>query len=412
MLRSGPILLLAANLLLTAAAAPPASAGEPSMPSLPKSLEEATALAAERNLPVLLRMGKGWCTDCYGFDKAFADSPDLQKALDKAVVLCAIDITQGEGVKLAKVYSVPDYKVMHFILTDRKGEIMDRWMSFYNPESFIEHLTSAVENPITVAERKDRFTKNPTETDARKLGELREYEGFYAEAVAYYRRAHALDPQSEIGYDNLILSAMARGFGSQIFELGDVRTQADVILASSKSTPKQLIDVAFLMGKVSKKAEDTAVFLPYLKAVIERTEGVAEGEVLKMRSNLLPEYALLIQKDVKKAVEHKRKTFADAAAPKNWREDANMLNNFAWWCFENKVNLDEADKLARKGVELAKPGQQKANILDTVAEICNLKGDCGDAVEYARLAAKEAPDNEYFQNQVARFEKLLAEQSR
>jgi tetratricopeptide (TPR) repeat protein len=412
MLRSGPIQLAVASLLLTAAIALPASAGEPSTSSLPKSLEEATTLAAERNLPILLRMGKGWCTDCYGFDKAFAESPELRKTLEEDVVLCAIDITQGEGVKLSKVYSVPDYRVMQFILTDKNGEIMDRWSSFYNNESFIKHLTSAVENPITVAERKDRYTKNPTETDARKLGELRDYEGFYAEAVAYYRRAHAINPQSEVGYDNLILSAMVHGYGSQLFELGDLRTQGDLILASSKSTPKQLIDVAFLMSKVSKKAEDTAIFLPYLKTAIERTESVTDGEVLKMRSNLLPEYALLIQNDVKKAVEYKKKTFADAAAPKDWREDANMLNNLAWWCFENKINLDEADKLARRGVALAKPGQQKANILDTVAEICNLNGDCGDAVEYARLAVKEAPDNEYFQQQVVRFEKLLAERSK
>jgi hypothetical protein len=191
-----------------------------------------------------------------------------------------------------------------------------------------------------------------------------------------------------------------------------VRQQADVILASARTTPKQLIDVAYLMGKVGKKANDTALFLPYLEAAIERTEGVADGEVLKMRSNLLPEYALLIQKDERKAVEHKKKTFADAAAPKDWREDANMLNNLAWWCFENEINLEEADELARKGVELAEPGQQKANILDTLAEICNVKGDCGDAVEFARLAVAEAPDNEYFQKQVDRFEKLLAEQTR
>ena len=82
---------------------------------------------------------------------------------------------------------------------------------------------------------------------------------------------------------------------------------------------------------------------------------------------------------------------------KDWKQVANMLNNFAWWCFENKFNLEEAEEHARAGVEIAKAGNQKANILDTVAEICNLRGDCGDAVTLIRMAVAEDPENEYFQ---------------
>ena len=66
--------------------------------------------------------------------------------------------------------------------------------------------------------------------------------------------------------------------------------------------------------------------------------------------------------------------------------------------------------MARRGVELAEAGKMKANILDTLAEICNLSGNCGDAVEYMRLAVAEAPENEYFQKQLERFETLLAAQ--
>lgn len=411
MSRSILLAFLAASLLLMAGVILPAAAGDKETLGLPSSLEEAKTLAAERNLPILLRMAKGWCSDCYAFDKAFKADGELQKALQSKVVLCAIDITKGAGIELAKAYSVPDYKVMNFILTDRNGEIMDRWSDFLAKESFVTHLNSAVENPITVKERRERFAKNPTETDARKLGELRAFEGYPAEAVAYFNRARALNPHSEVSYDNLVLSAMVRGFGVQLFTVDDVRKQADVILTSSGSSPKQLIDLAYLMTKVARKAEDNKILLPYLQAAIERTEGSGDTEVQKMRSNLLPEYALLIQKDVRKAVEYKKESFARAVAPKDWRENANMLNNLAWWCFENKINLDEAEKLARKGIELAEPGQQKANILDTLAEICNLSGSCGDAVEYARKAVAEAPDNEYFQNQVVRFEKLLAEQN-
>ena len=86
-----------------------------------------------------------------------------------------------------------------------------------------------------------------------------------------------------------------------------------------------------------------------------------------------------------------------------------MLNQVAWWCFENRVNLAEAEQMARRGVELAKAGRDKANVLDTLAELCNLNNDCSHAVQYIRLAIEEDPANEYFQNQLGRFEEILAQ---
>jgi hypothetical protein len=152
-----------------------------------------------------------------------------------------------------------------------------------------------------------------------------------------------------------------------------------------------------------------AYFTPYLKQAIEKTKGIEEEGVKEARANLMPEYALLVKKNEKKAVTLKKALFAEYAEPKDWLENANLLNNFAWWCFEMEINLDEAEQFARKGIELAEAGRQKGNILDTLAEICNLKGDCGEAVDYIRLAVAEDPEYDYFQKQLVRFEKLLAE---
>ena len=134
-------------------------------------------------------------------------------------------------------------------------------------------------------------------------------------------------------------------------------------------------------------------------------EGIEDEDVVTFRTKMGPDYALHIEKDSEKAVElHK------AMLPENWNEDPNLLNNIAWWCFENGINLDEAETLARKGIELSDPGTDRANIYDTLAEICNLNGNCGDAVDYIRLAIKDAPDNEYFPKQEKRFEQLLLAQ--
>ena len=92
-------------------------------------------------------------------------------------------------------------------------------------------------------------------------------------------------------------------------------------------------------------------------------------------------------------------------------EESDQLNEFAWWCFENRVNLAEAKTLAEKGVALAPAGSEKAAVLDTLAEICNETGDCKQSVELIRKAIAEDPANDYYREQLAKFEEILAEQS-
>jgi thioredoxin-related protein len=397
------LLLAIAGLLLTSAISGASAATA-------TSLDDAKKLSAESGLPVLLKVGTSWCGYCKAFDKASTTDENLRTALADNVILCPVDAEKGEGVDIARMYSVNDYPT--FVLTNDAGEMMDRWTGYHKPDKFVQHLTAAVENPITVKERLARFQEHPTEIDARKIGELRDYGGYFAEAIAYYNRAQALNPASDTNYDLLVLNAMARGTEGNLFGVDQVRDQADGIVASDTRTSAHLLKVAYTMGKLAQMAGDRSHFLPYLKAAVEGTEGDEGESVMKGRSKLLPEYALHIEKSTKKAVSLKKEAFALATAPENWMENANLLNNFAWWCFENSINLDEAEEFARKGIERAEAGNMKANILDTLAEICNLKGDCGDAVKYIELAVAEDPENEYFQKQLVRFQELLAAQTK
>lgn len=110
---------------------------------------------------------------------------------------------------------------------------------------------------------------------------------------------------------------------------------------------------------------------------------------------------MYIEKDTPKAVEEKKKTFDE-----DWLDNANTLNSFAWWCFEHKVNLQEAEKMAERGVKLAEAGSHKANVMDTLAEIVNLLGEPARASEIMGQAVKENPESEYLQKQQVRFKKL------
>ena len=90
--------------------------------------------------------------------------------------------------------------------------------------------------------------------------------------------------------------------------------------------------------------------------------------------------------------------------PPNWLKDASGLNEFCWWCFENKINLAEADSLARYAVSIAEPGKSKAMIADTAAEICNARGLKNEAIKYGKIAIAEDLENKSYQKQLEKYQ--------
>ena len=60
------------------------------------------------------------------------------------------------------------------------------------------------------------------------------------------------------------------------------------------------------------------------------------------------------------------------------------------------------------GARLTTDDGERANILDTAAEICNARGDCSKAVQLIKEAIELDPDKVYFQDQLVRFESLQA----
>ena len=97
--------------------------------------------------------------------------------------------------------------------------------------------------------------------------------------------------------------------------------------------------------------------------------------------------------------------------PKNWE----ILNHYAWFLVDTvPPEMRDADKalaLALKASSLT--GDKNKDVLDTVAEIWFYKKDFAKAVEYGRKALEPGlqghTKTEYFEKQMVRFEKALAE---
>ena len=172
-------------------------------------------------------------------------------------------------------------------------------------------------------------------------------------------------------------------------------------MAMDGSAPIDKLFVAGSMADLARDRKDPALFAPYLEPALESSESLTDERAKRMRSDLEISGALLVKGDRDLAVAMKK-----TSMPAQWEASAGDVNKFAWWCFENQVNLEEAERLARKGADLAKPGEEKAEILDTAAEICNLLGNCDDAVSLAERAAKEDPKEEHYARQLKRFAEL------
>jgi tetratricopeptide (TPR) repeat protein len=320
------------------------------------------------------------------------------KALE-GVVLFKIDAEKGDGPALAKEYKVGGYPT--FILANAGAEPVDTWWG-YDKDHFLTNLGDALADPTTITEKEARFASRPTAGDAGKLARCRTVRGEYEEAVALYRKGEGMDASVDFSFP--IFDTMITGFRKKdAFTADELRRAADATLAREGRSAPEIVDVAFSMKDVGTKTGDRAYWLPYLAPALAASAGAETERMQNQHRELEIDHVLLVEKNEKKAIELKY-----ASMPEGWRDDAAELNNFSWWCFENTVHLEEAEALARRGVELAAAGNERAMILDTAAEICNARGNCDDAVELIRRAVADAPDKEYYKKQLARFEEIRA----
>ncbi len=217
-----------------------------------------------------------------------------------------------------------------------------------------------------------------------------------------YAKAADLDGDSDYAWD--LLDATFYGFRDEAFSLDDLKGRADAFYAGQGRDPSHLGYGIRMLRSAGGPEKGDELVMPYLKPALDAMAGNEDAAVAAARSQIEIEYAILVDKDLDQALTLKRATYDEG-----WMDEPNQLNSFAWWCFEHSINLEEAESLARRGIELSPAGPDRASILDTAAEICNARSNCEDAVELMRQAVAEAPEKEHFKKQLERFEKIRAE---
>jgi len=320
----------------------------------------------------------------------------------QGVVFFPLDCEKGEGPAIAERYGIRGYPT--YIAMNGKGDVTDRWIGYEGADLWSASVLAAQADPRTLVDKMAAFEIEPTLPLALSLANSASTASDFRAAVDYYQIATELDPASAKDYQTQILSNMIYGLEGGAFTMDEVVAMAGPVMASDDTTVDEKLELAMLMKYMAGKSGQMDQAVPFIKTAYEASADVTDETALKYRNYLAVDYILLVEQDPDKALGVYRSRF-----PEGWTEDPEKLNEFAWWCFENNINLEEAQAMAMKGIELAENDAERANIMDTAAEICNALGNCDEAVALMQTAVELDPQREYFQEQLVRFQKAVEE---
>jgi len=330
------------------------------------------------------------------------NSDESIKNVLQSALLYKVDCEKGEGPEIAKKYNVRGYPT--YIAVNGEGEVTDRWMGYEGGEKWAATVEGAMADRRTIVEKKAAYEAEPTLALAKALANDAATGYDFKGSVDYLKTAREMDQANADQYSEQILMNMMYGSRGGAFTLEEIDTEAMAVLESGEASPEQLVQLGLMMNNMAQAMGVPEKAVPYVEAALKASEGTEDEKLAERRIHLEITYALQVEKNPEKALKLRYQTL-----PEGWKEDSNQLNNFAWWCFENDVNLDEALDLAIKGAGLAETDGERANILDTAAELCNALGNCDEAVAKMKKAIELDPDKQYFKDQLVKFEKAAEE---
>jgi tetratricopeptide (TPR) repeat protein len=159
------------------------------------------------------------------------------------------------------------------------------------------------------------------------------------------------------------------------------------------------------MSQLARKFDRFQNLRKYLEAGMAVTKGQPQEKLQQYYVLLEADYALHVEHDTEKALAIRK-----AGLGEGWENERDKAYTFAKWCLERKINLEEAERIARKTLNQVFPGRFKAMVLNTLAEICAAQGNYKEAFRVIALAVRESPENDYYEEQFERFRQLLNEQ--
>lgn len=317
------------------------NAGVAEINFLKGTLAQATERARMENKPIMIDFITDWCRWCDTLDARTYSDQQVASFVNDRIVAIKIDAEKGEGIDIAARYKVQAYPTIVFTKAD--GEEIDRILGYVPAEPFLKTVTDYVNGVNTFSVMKEQTSGNPADPALRYALATKYLERYdWTAAADQFRKLIELDPKNTLGHHEEAWYNIA---------VAEFRTQNDPVQLSAY--------VRAYPDSPRVRQALTSLFRHYIK-----------------------------QKEAEKA----RSTFTQYL--ERWPDDASAMNNYAWACAENRVNLDHAAEVAGRAVALA-TADQKASFLDTQATVEFGRGNVDDAIRIEQEALdllKNVPD--------------------
>jgi thioredoxin-related protein len=306
------------------------------------TLANALQKAGKEQRAVMIDFITDWCRWCDTLDARTYSDASVAAFVNERLVPIKIDAEKGEGIEIAKKYGVRAFPTIVVVKPD--GEEIDRILGYVEAGPFLATLQDYVRGENTIGVLLARVKEHPDDAVtryalARKYGDRNEM----GAAGTQYQKLLELDPENTLGH------AEEANFA-----------------------------VALSTLRADKDPSPMATFL----------ESFPQSERRREALSLLWRFYIR-EKDGTQG----KKYFVQYI--ETWPADAGVMNNYAWTCAENKVNLDHAEEVIERAVALASGNREKASFIDTHAAVAFARGNLDAAValeEQALELAKAVPN--------------------
>lgn len=315
----------------------------------------------------------------------------------KSVIHFPLNAREGEGAGLSKKYKIGNLFPV-FILANSSGEVIYRWTGYTGSDRFINSLRKGLSDPTTVDERIARLQASPSFGDALFLADYTSDTGEHLKAVGYYQQAESLAGSNVPDYSYEIFENTANAVWKDMIPFDEVLPAADGVLNSRRKRTDYVVKMARIMARLARKYDKTDRIAKYLQAGIDATASSRKESVRESHLLFLADYALYVSQDTIEAIQTKKTSMGD-----NWSSDPEKYYGYAKWCLERKIGLEEAEHYAREAGKRAYAGEFRAKVLNTLAEICYIRGNANEAIRLIEMAIEQDPENDSYREQLERF---------
>jgi len=349
--------------------------------------EQAKERAEERRQPLLLEFTKTDCGDCGEASIAFDTSTTILGSL-ATVAFYRVDIEAEEGAYLSETYGITSW-LPTYILTDSKGKEIYRWSGFIAPAAFIRQFGRATRDLTTVETKMERFESEPNFEDAYSLANYFMSVKAPTRAAEYFKHADRLNsnPRRDVKFEVFHAIANAVWYGE--LDFAEAEKAADSVLASGFRTTINSVRVVQQLAPLSRRTNQPDRLVKYLQIAVQRMGEPKDDNSRKLYEGLQAELQLYADHDTARAIETKKASYGPAYSRKP-TDDV----DFSEWCADRGINLDEAESIARRVVQLGPPGgRSHSDLYRILAKVALARGDNQEAVSLAELALEADPDN-------------------